>query len=218
VNTEYQLSPGDVLYIPRGFVHETRALDSTSVHLTLTVSVLRWLTLWQRALLVQARTDGRLRRAIPVAVLREGMTESPLAYVEPLELGHPDASAVATALVELREELLAPKPRLADPSVAVIGRLPVEVGPDSVVRVAPDQLYSLTSAGDGFLLQCIGASIDISSDLQPTISYLCNGLPSSVAALPGELTVEEKVDLARALVSCGFLEVETSWGVGGVPG
>ena len=36
-NSEIELLPGDLIYIPRGFVHDTFTTDSTSIHITLGV-------------------------------------------------------------------------------------------------------------------------------------------------------------------------------------
>ena len=47
---EVFLQPGDLLYIPRGHIHEAFTSDSASLHLTVGVKVFRWLDLLQYAL------------------------------------------------------------------------------------------------------------------------------------------------------------------------
>jgi hypothetical protein len=61
---EADLSPGDLLYLPRDFVHSTRTLDGFSVHVTLGVTVYTWvelLTEWAQL----SRHNPKLRRALP---------------------------------------------------------------------------------------------------------------------------------------------------------
>jgi hypothetical protein len=61
---EVDLSPGDLLYLPRGFVHSTTTSDSHSVHVTLGVTVYTWvelLTEWAQL----SRHSAKLRRALP---------------------------------------------------------------------------------------------------------------------------------------------------------
>lgn len=63
-DAELLLRPGDVLWLPRGWVHSARAEAGTSLHVTVGVHQLtgHW-ALTQLAEL--ARTDERLRRALP---------------------------------------------------------------------------------------------------------------------------------------------------------
>jgi ribosomal protein L16 Arg81 hydroxylase len=61
---EAELQPGDLLYLPRGFVHTTSTLETFSVHVTLGVTVYTWIEVlmeWLQA----ARLDERFRRALP---------------------------------------------------------------------------------------------------------------------------------------------------------
>jgi len=61
---QVDLSPGDLLYLPRGFVHETTTSDSFSLHVTLGVTVYTWVELL--AEWIQSSRDyPRFRRALP---------------------------------------------------------------------------------------------------------------------------------------------------------
>jgi ribosomal protein L16 Arg81 hydroxylase len=66
---QVDLAPGDLLYLPRGFVHETTTSDSFSLHVTLGVTVYTWLELlaeWIQS----GRQDPSLRRALPPGFTR----------------------------------------------------------------------------------------------------------------------------------------------------
>ena len=60
-----QLTPGDVLYIPRGFVHRARTGRPSSLHLTIGVHAWRWIDVLHRAVDEMARNHVDLRRAVP---------------------------------------------------------------------------------------------------------------------------------------------------------
>jgi hypothetical protein len=66
---EEVLHAGDLLYLPRGHVHEAAAMSEASLHLTVGVEVLRWADLVASALACLGRDDPRLRRALPVGLL-----------------------------------------------------------------------------------------------------------------------------------------------------
>jgi ribosomal protein L16 Arg81 hydroxylase len=61
---EFDLTPGDLLYLPRGFVHTTTTPASFSLHVTLGITVYTWVELladWAHA----SRHDPALRHALP---------------------------------------------------------------------------------------------------------------------------------------------------------
>lgn len=61
---EIELTPGDLLYLPRGFVHTTATSDSFSVHVTLGLTVYTWVELL--AEWIQSSSNHpSLRRALP---------------------------------------------------------------------------------------------------------------------------------------------------------
>jgi ribosomal protein L16 Arg81 hydroxylase len=59
------LRPGDVLYLPRGWIHSATALGGTSIHLTVGVAPLtRWNLVQQ--IVLEAAGNVDLRRALPI--------------------------------------------------------------------------------------------------------------------------------------------------------
>ncbi|MGP0058666.1 MAG: cupin domain-containing protein [Beijerinckiaceae bacterium] len=66
---EFVLNKGDILYIPRGIVHEARATTDASLHLTIGNDPVTLLDLARAALCSAAVADEQLRRPIPPGVL-----------------------------------------------------------------------------------------------------------------------------------------------------
>jgi hypothetical protein len=62
---EFDMRPGDLLYLPRGTVHDATSNDEASLHLTIGVAPLTWAGLIQLALRDAAARDVRLREAVP---------------------------------------------------------------------------------------------------------------------------------------------------------
>lgn len=67
---EVHLQTGDLLYVPRGHVHEAFTAEEASMHLTVGVNVYRWADLLHEALASLTRDDERFREALPVGMLR----------------------------------------------------------------------------------------------------------------------------------------------------
>lgn len=66
---ELNLAPGDLLYLPRGYVHTTTTSHSSSIHVTLGITVYTWVELiveWAQL----SRHTFNLRRALPPGFAR----------------------------------------------------------------------------------------------------------------------------------------------------
>src|SRR5271168_242628 len=61
---EADLHPGDLLYLPRGYVHATRTSESFSAHLTIGITVYTWIEL-AAELLQACKTMPAFRKALP---------------------------------------------------------------------------------------------------------------------------------------------------------
>jgi len=66
---ELTLRPGDVLYIPRGMPHCAVAKDSTSLHLTVSITPLYWMDFLKAAVEQAAVQSPELRRSLPAGFL-----------------------------------------------------------------------------------------------------------------------------------------------------
>jgi lysine-specific demethylase/histidyl-hydroxylase NO66 len=207
--TEYDLRPGDVLYLPRGFIHEARARDSISVHLTLSVSAIRWASLLQSLVHVLARDHLELRRAVPVELLRTGDLAVAEETVRRLAAQLGSRTHLATAVSELQDRLLVGKPRLPMATALRFGGSS-DIGMDTRIGVAADQVCILSKSGDAVVLKFIGASIELSGDLEEPVAFLCRRKTCVVRELPGKLSPEEKLTLVRRLIECELLTIDPS--------
>ena len=68
---EVVLSPGDLLYIPRGYVHAAETTENASLHLTLGINTLTWSDMVSHALQLVAQHEVELRKSLPVGFLNK---------------------------------------------------------------------------------------------------------------------------------------------------
>lgn len=64
-----ELSAGNVMYIPRGWLHEAETVDQSSLHLTVGIFPPQWHDFLGKALIALTMKHERLRRALPVGYL-----------------------------------------------------------------------------------------------------------------------------------------------------
>lgn len=67
---EIILSPGDFLYLPRGFTHDVQAMDTFTVHLTFGIQQITWIDFIGALAASAGLRDPRLRRSIPAGYHR----------------------------------------------------------------------------------------------------------------------------------------------------
>ncbi|ADO71930.1 cupin domain-containing protein [Stigmatella aurantiaca] len=198
---EQELKRGDVLYIPRGFVHEARTAQTHSVHLTLGLQAVTWSDLFVAAI-AAARRDERFRKGLPPRFLegsammeqtfRELLAELP----RHLELGH--------ALTQLAERLVVQKPPpptedLLEGAVELKGSTVLTRRPGMVLRVMEGPGY----AG----LQYSGGKLMGPAKIGPALRHIAKGSVIPVQSLPG-LSEKEQLVLAGRLVRSGVLAVQ----------
>lgn len=63
--SEFDLQPGDLLYVPRGFMHDARANEALSLHVTLGLFPVLWFDVLKEAVEAASRSDAILRQTAP---------------------------------------------------------------------------------------------------------------------------------------------------------
>lgn len=75
--SEFDLNAGDVIYIPRGFVHEGLTTDSHSLHLTIGIPAVTWIDVCMEAL-KSCILDPEFRTALPVGFAEDSCCRAEL--------------------------------------------------------------------------------------------------------------------------------------------
>ncbi|PPK64040.1 cupin domain-containing protein [Actinokineospora auranticolor] len=201
---EAVLSPGDALYLPRGYLHSAKALGEVSAHLTVGVHVLTRYALVE-ALLALAGDDPSLRSTLPLGIDvsdPDQIASHLTATVEALGrvLGSVSAEDVAGRVrnrvwAGARPEPLGP---LAQASAAA------SVSGGDLVRLRGGQRYRVSVRGDRVLLDVPGDQISLPGDTAPAVEALLSGDVQTIGMLPG-LTVADQTVLVRRLLREGIL-------------
>lgn len=74
-----ELSAGQLMYIPRGWIHDAETANESSLHLTIGIHPSRWYDLASKALTALALKHESLRRALPVGYLDDANAPATLA-------------------------------------------------------------------------------------------------------------------------------------------
>ncbi|GAA2815127.1 cupin domain-containing protein [Streptomyces showdoensis] len=203
---EFDLRPGDLMYMPRGTVHDATSNDEASLHITLGVLPVLWSTVLKDALDRAIEGDPRYRAALPPGFALD-----------------PELRAGAAATLA---ELLASVAGSVDPadlveraaSRALVGRRPVldghlldleglrTLGPDTRVRRRAELLWSLRPEDTGLQLEFHGKVVRLPARIEPELRYVLDArAPFTARDVTGRLDVEGRLVLVRRLVQEGLL-------------
>jgi ribosomal protein L16 Arg81 hydroxylase len=201
---KFEMQPGDLAYIPRGYVHEASSHKSSSVHITVGVITQKWIDLLYQCISHVARQDKRFRESLPFGG-RTHSFESP-AVVERLnELVNILISDFQSGMLKsIDETFVATRPPLLPGMLLDLERLS-SLQLSSRVVVRQTIIFRLEIEDGEVAIYFHGKKVSCPRLAEPALRFIAKKQPFRVSALPGELTPAQKLELVRRLTREGFL-------------
>jgi ribosomal protein L16 Arg81 hydroxylase len=205
VMAEFDLRPGDLLYMPRGTFHQAVANETASLHLTIGVQPVVWADVIRRAVDKVVEQDDRYHEALPMGFARDdGLRESAAEHALSL-LGVLHDSLRPTEIVAdgTRRALLARKPSLAG-HLLDLERLP-GLDLDTKVSRREDVVWELRAGESGIDLEFHGKGVHFPSHVGDELRYVAEADHFTGRQIPGALDDPGRLVLLRTLMKEGFL-------------
>ena len=209
---EAGLSPGDCLYIPRGFPHDAVAREEVSIHVTIGILAYMWVDLW-RGLLRDLSDDVRFREALPV-----GFAGDPRAVAEEIGVrakdlqGWIEEKATSEMAEGFAERFWRSRRAILPGGLAQVERLR-GVGPNARFRRRPGSVFRVSLEGDEATVLLGFRVLRMPSFAEPALRFVAERTASfGVSDLPEGLDPDSRLVLLRRLVREGALEVEGAAG------
>ncbi len=201
---EVALEPGDLIYIPRGFVHEAMTSDTQSLHVTLGINAYTWMDVFAEAL-SRCRQDARFRESLPVGFgSLDGTAPAMQAKLAELATALAGIAGVEDLFARLDERFVDSRRPLLDGQIAAVDRL-AAVDSDTVLRRLPHVVFRLRADGDAVRLRFQGKELRFPAFVEPALRHIAEHPEVRVGALPNALDADGKLVLARRLIREGFL-------------
>jgi len=195
------LERGDLLYVPRGFVHRARSLSEISAHVTVGIFTFKYAELLRR-MLDDPESHAWLRRSLPVCIdPDEFPVEEFLAHVRAF-LATTD---VRKALARLRDQYAGSRMPDATRRLMDYAELPAL---DRTTRVRTRRSFHEFAVEDSFIvLKLNNRPIRFPLEAEESLRSIDDLEEFEVHSLPGDLDDAGKVDLCATLVREGFLTI-----------
>jgi hypothetical protein len=202
---EFVMQPGDLLYLPRGFVHEARTSEDISVHVTIGIHALTWLDLIAVSLGQFGHKDPRFRKALPVGfnerVAGASIKENFAALLEAFSQN----ADVSSALEEIGGSLIWNQQAIGEGSI--IETEATALTADTTVERRPGLLSRFVVDGDFVRIAAAHSDVSLPRDFEPALRFVSENKSFRVGAIPGALSDHSKINLVNRLIKNGFLRV-----------
>jgi hypothetical protein len=202
--TEICLNAGDLLYLPRGYVHEACTSESFSIHLTVGVHVFRWTDLIANAVALLTEKDVRFRESLPVGFLHPGEKNISLKnqFQELLQL-LADKSEVEDAVEAIASRFLQEMSPIPDEHFYQLENID-SLNLDTIVKKREGMIYRVIKKEGKVGIQFAGNCVMGPQTTERACRFIVDSGEFPVKALPG-LTDNAKLTLVRRLIKEGLL-------------
>jgi hypothetical protein len=202
---EFELSAGDVAYIPRGVAHEARSTDTISLHVTTGVLRYTWAELLLESIASASLTDPVFRRALPPGFARPGFDRGQIRdNLVGLLRRAATTSNFDPALDGFVERFISACPPLLEGQMAqleALDRLTI----DSLAGLRPGVIFRLQSEGNSESVDCYGRKITFPPQASDAVRFALSHPRFAVGNLPGNLDDAGKLTLIRRLIREGLV-------------
>lgn len=195
------LTPGDLLYLPRGFVHEAASQQSSSLHLTLSVQAATWANVIERLI----EQEPGLGEPLPAGFCKGAVPQtSDTAALAGIVASLAQSPGLNRAMIEIFNRNLLDGDMPANGQLAWLETEP-KVEPDSWLVLADGVSAQLEREGDVPVLRVPGAAYRADPRAAGFFGAVCAGRPFRLRDLDDGPNLLPMSDLAQRLMTRGIL-------------
>ncbi|MBS3903727.1 MAG: hypothetical protein KGZ39_00190 [Simkania sp.] len=206
---EVHLKPGDLLYLPRGYVHEALTAKEYSLHLTVGIHVVTWMDF----LMELAKEENILRKALPRQVLcTNGYNQIQEEVRQALESLCKDQDRVEKAHTKLRKKILETKKSVVHEGFTAMYNAE-NITATTMLGKREDVEFSISMEDEYTLIQFGEEKFSAPVHAKPFLDHIFRISQFSVRSLPKDLDAlseSNKLALIRPFVRAGVLKILTS--------
>jgi len=205
-NFEVELTPGDLLYIPRGLIHDVATRDTASVHITIGLHPNYWFEILQEIAELAAE-KAEFRKAVPNGITAESyqsqFKQDFLSLTQSL-INNLDLDEI----LERKFDKYIDSKRSEDQNRFKDSIQVNQLTLNSVLAKRQNIIYKLERDQKNVYVKFYGKRLEFPRFTEPSINTLLQSQSFAVKDIGGLVTDEGKIDLATKFIQEGFLTIE----------
>ena len=205
LSQEFDLKAGDMLYVPRGVMHDAVSGSDLSLHITLGALTKTWSDLLQEALIQLTVRERDLRRSLPVGFGRAGFDRSEARDTfRDLLQRLADQASFDDAFDIMIDDIVSSRHALVWGQLGQILQLP-QMTLDTRVGTRPNLLYEWETDEEEVRLSCYGKEVVLPRHASEPAEFALTCPDFAVRDLPGDLDDDGRLVLVRRLIREGLV-------------
>ncbi|HKO96112.1 MAG TPA: cupin domain-containing protein [Pyrinomonadaceae bacterium] len=202
---EFVLEPGDLLYMPRGYVHQAWTTNELSSHVTIGIYPTTWVDLISVALGQAGHRDVKYRKALPVGFTQRSSDGSIGEEFKTLLRALAEEANVSQAVEELNASLIWNQQTIAEGLIA--SKNSDSITAETILERRPGFVCRFVLDGDFVRLAASHGELSMPRFFEASIRFVSENQSFVVGAIPGGMSERSKINLAQRLVDDGFMRV-----------
>jgi ribosomal protein L16 Arg81 hydroxylase len=202
---EIRLSAGDLLYIPRGYVHEALTSECSSLHLTVSIHPFRLADLVHSAISLASRQHVSFRKSLPIGFLNDPDIEGTLKHqLKELLKFLSDNTNIEETVNHLAKNFFAQMVPFSDGHFGQLNEID-SINLATVVTKRDGMFCHIFREADMIAIQFPGNVVKGPILIESALYFIAKSGEFSVNSIPGSLSDNAKLTLVRRLVREGLL-------------
>ena len=203
----FTLHAGDMCYVPRGVVHDARATDELSLHITTGLLTPRWIELLVDAVNQLALVDPAFRHAIPPGHAMPGFDRSGARQTFRDLLLRAAENVDPDRTLDFYAHDYRSRRVPVVPGQLLQSLMAGDVVPGTELVRRPDLIYAMAVVGEEVVLGVYGTEVSFPAHVEPSLRDALSRPRVRVGELDGDLDDEGQAVLLRRLVREGVFSV-----------
>lgn len=207
VSQSLTLRAGDLLYCPRGLMHDARSTNEASLHITFGLMGRTWADLLFETVADFALNEPAARRLLPLGFAQQGFdTSLAEAHFRSLLQGLATRAELAPRLNQLAESFIDDRPPLMANQLRQMLALD-SIGPGTQLGARPHLILRYQQEPDTVTVMAHGRSVTLPIVAADALRFALDHPRFTPEEVPGPLDMPGRLVLLRRLVADGLVRI-----------
>ncbi len=204
---EFDLNPGDILYIPRGIVHDAVTSSTLSLHITLGALARTWVDIFPDVIKTLL-SDSDFRKSLPIGTIcnSDNMEEMFQTYLKLINKFN-SKQVFEKAYFQYADRFLESRKAILPGQLFQMKKI-IDIDFGKAIIQRSNLLYRLVETSESIHIYCYGNQISFPSNLKALIQYILNTRRFFITNIPGNFEIELKKVIVQKLICNGLVMIE----------
>lgn len=205
---EFTLHAGDIVYIPRGVVHDAITNNEESLHITFGAISYKWTDILIEALNQIKLSDEKFRLSLPLGFANDdyNMKDEHKHFSDLLQSLN-SSSNLEAALISFKNKFISTRKPLLDGQLNKLSNISKSIFTSKIIQ-RPNVMFKLEETAETIKISSFGLVTTFPINLKESINFTLTNKEFQLKDIPGGIDSQLKALIIRKLIGIGILKTE----------